>query len=108
MEKAGKAVLFTMRHDGCLTGYQVFLLYPHPDYSYERSATQRTLYVTPEHRGIAVCRFMEFAHSELDREGVIHTFRQEREGGPKYAGLLEHQGFKLVEHVYVRTVKHGD
>jgi hypothetical protein len=51
---------------------------------------------------------MEFSHYELVREGVIHTFRQVREGGPDYSRLLEHQGFSLVERVYVRTVKHGD
>ena len=107
LEDQKKAALYTMRHDGKLTGYQVFLFYAHPDYHNEWSAVQRTLYVTPEHRGIAVAHFMEFAHSELDREGVIHTFRQEREGGPKYSGLLERQGFTLAERVYVRTVKRG-
>ncbi len=108
MEKNGSAKLFTMRQDGKLVGYQVFLIYPNPDYSWDLCAAQRTLYIDPAHRGVSSAHFIRFAHGELKLESVKRVFRQVREGGPDYSGLLTHMGFKPTERVYMMELADGN
>lgn len=103
-ERAGIAKLFTMRHAGKLTGYQVFLVYPHPDHDFELSASQRTLFVYRDHRGIEAAHFMRYAHGELARDGVKHLARQVRVCGPDYSDFLLADGFVEVERVFVKVL----
>lgn len=104
-EQAGEARLFTMRHAGVLTGYQVFFVYRNPDNDFELSALQRTLFVVGAHRGIEAAHFQRWADGELAREGVRNISRQVRVGGPDYSGLLKHDGYDEVERVFVKVVR---
>lgn len=102
-EERGLYRLFTMRHDGELTGYQVFYIGPHPRYPGVPTALQDTLYVTPAKRGIASAHFIRYADEELEREGL----RPIRQVSVKcdYSRLLEHEGYVLVERTYAKQVK---
>lgn len=101
-EALGRLMLFTMRVDGKLVGYQVFALHlHHPRYRNAKSlALQDVLYVAPEHRGPGVLGFIRFADGELKREGwrpIRHS-----SGRKDISSLLLHLDYDRLEETFIK------
>jgi GNAT superfamily N-acetyltransferase len=101
-EANGRMVLFTMRLEGKLIGYQTFALFPyHPRYLEAKNlALQDVMYVAPEHRGIAVLHFILFVDGELRRDG----WRPIRHSSAKknISGLLLHADYEPLEQTFIK------
>lgn len=101
-EERGIVRLFTMRHGGKLTGYQVFFCSHHPRYPQIACAIQDVMYVAPEHRGVASLRFLKFADGILEGDGM-KPMRHASAKNLAFARLLEHCGYQLLEQTFMKA-----
>lgn len=77
MEEAGFVRVFTMRHEGGLTGYQVFFVLFSLDFPDNLISTCRAAYIVPEQRKtFSAGKFLLWADGQLINEGVYSIARQ--------------------------------
>jgi len=104
VEAEGGLVLFTVREEGALAGYAVWLLHNHPHYKSTLVAQSDALYLAPAaRRGRLFARWlghMELALAALGAQKIVCAVKPERD----YGALLERRGFGLMETVYHKWI----
>lgn len=71
LEQMGAFVVFTIREEGELIGYNAFFLNRHIHYGSFLCAQNDVLYLHPEHRrGTTALRFLDFCETELKTMGA--------------------------------------
>lgn len=105
LEDAGKLRMFTVRGDGELIGYAIFIVATGLHYSGSLQAKQDVLFVDPSSRGRgAGIKLLRFADAELAAEGVQLVYHHTKLAHPALGRLLEHLGYEPVETVYSRRL----
>lgn len=96
--EAGVLQFFTVRADGVLIGYAVFVVIPrHPHYAH-RWAHDDILWVAPEHRKSGVGNgLLDFCESELSKNGPVMIHINTKIHAPALAVLLQSRGYENVE-----------
>ncbi len=100
---ASVVYLFTARsHSGELIGYNSFFVSPHLHHENSLQALQDVIYISPEHRGFGA-KFISWCDGYLKSSGVqivMQCLKATHNHGP----MLERQGYKLLDLVYVRRL----
>jgi hypothetical protein len=105
MERAGLARVFTARDQGTLIGYAVLMACFGPcHYRRVNWATQDSIFVSPDHRGPMVLRFLLYQDLSLKAEGFHVVYRHDTLTRP-YGRILLHIGYKLNDRGYVRDLR---
>ena len=105
LEGLGISRVFTARQDGLLIGYAVLMTSPGAlHYRRVSWATQDSLYVSPNHRGPMVLRFLLYQDLCLKADGFQAVYRHDTLTKP-YGRLLLHIGYKLNDRGYVRDLR---
>lgn len=104
VDRSGMLLLCTIRYDGMLAGFVMYLVVRHPHHRTVRSAECDAIAINHTIRGHGIGRMLyEFAEKQLRERGVkfvTHRFRvcyDEQPVFPKW-------GFKLEEHVYKKEL----
>lgn len=95
--------VFTMRVDGKLVGYCVFLVVPHSYYPSTIWAKQECLYVHPKHRGRRAAKFLIWCDEKLRKDGVDVVYRGVNVKND-YSAILERMGYESIERCYMRKL----
>lgn len=103
MHDAGKLIIFTIRDEGELIGYSLFLIDKHIHIRDALCARQDILYVKPERRGFLSLRFMKWCEKRLKKLGVkiIFTSTTTR---LDFGTILKRTGYKAIETVYSKDL----
>jgi L-amino acid N-acyltransferase YncA len=101
LDTTGLLRLFTMRDEGVLVGYQVFIVSPHLHYPSMLWASQDVVYVAPRCRGRAAVRFMRWVDEQLKNEGA-HVILRHVSRKLDFHRTLERMGYYEQEVAYVR------
>lgn len=104
-EDAGFVRLYTMRHEGKLIGYALYLVGPNLHYKSSRQAKQDVLFVTPEHRGgFLGSRLVAFADECLQRDGVQVVAQHVKLEHPALGAVLQRNHYEPVEVTWMRRL----
>lgn len=105
LEDANRLRTYTVRDDGALVGYAVFLVSTGLHYMHSLQAKQDVLFVDPSRRGRgAGIKLIRFADQALADEGVQVVYHHAKLAHPALGRLLEHAGYAPVETVYSRRL----
>jgi GNAT superfamily N-acetyltransferase len=75
LDETGQLHIVSMRDDGWLVGYSMFIVRPHLHYVQSLSAFNDVYYVKPEYRGkLATFRFFQYQEATLKERGVERMF----------------------------------
>lgn len=98
---SGVLRLFTVRDNGALVGYALFVVDKHMHYSGTLFAAQDILFLLPQYRGKRSSDFIAWCDLHLELEGVKMLTRSV---SPKndYSGLLRHHGYEHSETHFMR------
>lgn len=102
---AGVIRFFTVRHQGRLVGYQVFIVSEHLHSRDMVQATQDILYLKPEHRrGLVGYRFLKWCMNQLKEDGiaVVHQVISARND---FGKILERMGYQLEDMTYSKLLQ---
>lgn len=96
--------IFTVRDEGALVGYAMFVVRRNPHYRGSLTAVQDVLYLKPEYRrGMTGVRLLRLSERSLAAEGVQvvyhHVKRTNRVGE-----LLERLGYELTDQLYAKRL----
>jgi GNAT superfamily N-acetyltransferase len=99
---AGLLTFFSVRLDGALVGYAVFMgREKNPHYKTTRWMVSDILYIAPDHRhagvGAGLIRFIEAVFTQ---RGIHVLHIGTKESSPDLATLLQRLGYERVEAVY--------
>lgn len=104
MEAAGMLYVYTVRVDGVLAGYGIYVMRAHPHSQDSIQAYQDALYVSPEYRRGGIGRgLIEYADQELAKEGVEVVYQHVKKIHD-FGRLLESLGYEYVEKVYAKRI----
>jgi hypothetical protein len=103
-EKTGYVRVYTARVDDKLVGYCMMLISKHPHYSNTLCATQDTLYMAPEYRGVQSVKFIKWCDAQLEAEGIDYVFRQVTKK-VDFSRTLESMSYVPVETNYMRKLQ---
>lgn len=107
VEKAGNLRIYTVREQGSLIGYGIFIVNHNKHYRSSFQAVQDVLFVDPEHRGTAGVRLTDFIDMELANDGVQVVYQHVKKAHPQLGKLLLRKGYEEVETIYARRLDHG-
>jgi GNAT superfamily N-acetyltransferase len=105
-EAAGRLRTFTVRIDGQLVGYCLFILSHHPHYKSSLYAMQDVLFLAPEHRGAHIgAQLIRFCEERLRVEGVqVVTQHSKAKRELDLGPLLTRLGYELVDTVWAKRL----
>ena len=101
-EEFGALKVFTIRNEQKLIGYASFFLYKHSHHLNTLHATQDTVYITPQERGIGL-EFSLYCDEQLRLAGATHIHRGMPIGG-HFGKKLEDAGYQAKETIYIRSL----
>ncbi len=105
MEKANSLMILTVRDDGRLIGYSVYIVRPHPHYRTTKWALSDLFWITPKKRGAGVGkRMFEAAEMELRKMGVVVMNTYHKLAHPEAGPLLESLGHEPIEMTYQKVI----
>lgn len=104
LERLGVTRLYTLRRDGVLVGYALFMLSFPPMYAGTKVAVQDVFYVDPAHRGFGAAKFLLWTEQQLKAEGAGAVMRQVRHGAVDYSRSLERTGYLPVNVSYIKVM----
>lgn len=104
IEDAGGVRLFTVREEGRLIGYCLFLVSRHPHYMGSLQAMQDVLYLDPSLRGRLIgYRFINWCDEKLKADGV-QVVMQHTKDTHNFGPMLERMGYEIMYHVFARRL----
>jgi len=99
MDKAGILVLMTVRDDGVMVGYSLFVVMSLTHYKSNTVAMNDIIYVHPKYRGPRVgMRFIEFCHKEL-AQSKVHRICWHIKPVNNWTPILLRMGYRVEEYV---------
>lgn len=99
---AGLLRIFTVRSQGGLVGYAVFVVQTNMHYSQSLQAMQDVLFISEQHRGFGR-KFIEWCDDhlrDLGVQAVYHHVKAAHNFGP----MLERMGYELIDRIYGRRL----
>ena len=100
----GKLKLFTVRNDGNIVGYQLFIIDVHPHYSKTKMAESDAVYLYPEFRkGFIGYNFLKFCIKELHDD--VDVIIMNTKAGTSYDIILKRLKFKIVDYKFALEIK---
>lgn len=104
METAGMLYAYTVRVDGVLAGYGIYIVRTHPHSRDSTQAYQDALYVSPGYRRGGIGRdLIEYADRELAKEGAEVVYQHVKKAHD-FGRLLESIGYEYVEKIYAKRI----
>jgi len=103
MESCGLLRIFTVRDDGDLVGYDIFIVGPHRHAMGSCVAISDAVYVKPEYRGFTAVLLMKKSDKALIDSGVNCIVRNSQTN-TKVQSLLQKMGYTPSELMMIRKV----
>ena len=103
---AGALRTCTVRDDGALVGYALFVVTDTPQCRGSRQASEQALYMDPRYRGWIAMRFLAWCDCALRIEGVQLVLRHVKLAHD-HGRLLQRLGYVAVETVWERRLDGG-
>lgn len=104
-DKAGILRVFTIRDDGKLIGYGIFLLGYSLDRRTLKQAHEGGFFLLPEYRlGRIALKFLEYCDNRLSEDGVNMVIYQSPVGAA-FGEILSRRGYTKVDEVYARRIE---
>lgn len=104
LEKTDMLRLFTVRKDGRLIGYAMFIVTPHSHYTKMMWAIQDVIYVDEAYRfGRLTMRFIDYQDALL-REGGVDVVLRQVSVKVDYSKMLERMGYTEKERGFTRRL----
>ena len=95
---AGLLTLLTVRDEGILAGYAVFLVRPHAHYKGHCWALNDIIWIHPKFRGFALGRaFIKFWDEHFAERGVNVVHVNTKVAHPALAHVLKSCGYRTIE-----------
>jgi len=95
---------YTLRDEGILRGYAVFMLRTNLHYRGSLQAVQDVVYLDPPLRGQRIgARFLDYCDGELRKEQVQVVYHHSKITHD-FGATLEHLGYELIEKIYGRRL----
>lgn len=109
IEEIGIARTYTVRRDGALVGYCVFLVMPHVLYPERVSAHQHFLFIRKDCRGVTAVKFLKWVDEELEKIGahIVCRVVSKNSKAVDYSRTLERMGYTDIEHNYMKVLNGG-
>lgn len=102
-ERLGILRIYTLREEGALKGYALYLIGPSLNYRELLMAQQTLIFVHPQSRGSASAQFVRYIEKQLALDGV-HEVSQSSPARRPIGNWLERLGYTLKESVYVKAL----
>lgn len=103
MQAAGLLHVFEYRlTSGELAGWATFFITRHAHVD-AVVATQDSLYVKREHRGLGAMKFMAWCDAKVGEMGAKYVIRQVTPGCD-YSALLQNMGYRVLEMAFIKKV----
>ncbi len=100
LETQGALWCFTMRQDGKLCGYVIFILSNHPHHKHKTCAKMDLFYVLPQFRaGFNSVKLLKYAEERMGADFVMLSCAH----GSRVDSLYKRMGYSAVETVYVKV-----
>lgn len=104
LEDAGAMRCYTVRSDGALIGYAVFLVRSNAHYKSSLQAVQDVLFLLPEHRnGKIGVGLIFYSEDRLTEEGVQVVFHHVKTTN-NFGKLLTRLEYELVDQIYAKRL----
>jgi GNAT superfamily N-acetyltransferase len=104
-EALDKLRTFTVRVEGELAGYAVYMVNRNPHYMSSLQSVQDVLYLAPEFRGgTRGYRLIKAADEALADEGVQCVYQHQKIAHPALGRLLQKLGYEPVEIIWVKRL----
>ena len=101
MENMDKLRCYTVRKEGELIGYGVFVIDLGLHYATTRQSNQDVIFLLPEYRhGRVGLQFLKYIMAQLIEEGVQVDYQHVKNGHPQLGRLLEYLGYEVVDVIY--------
>lgn len=94
--------IFTVRNDGDLVGYAVFLVVEHPHFKGTTFAMNDVVYIKPEYRLVST-EFFKFIEENLAVDVINFSMNYTQ----PHMKLMQSLGFEPTEIVYHKVVRNG-
>lgn len=98
LDKAGIVRLPTVRKDGIMIGYAIFMLYPLIHYKSHTAAVNDAVFLLPKHRGVVGYKFIKYCHEQMLKEAPRVTWHLKV--AHDWGNVLKHLGYELEEYLY--------
>jgi GNAT superfamily N-acetyltransferase len=100
IERAGLLVTYTVRENGVLIGYALFIIRPsHMHYKGHGWAINDIVWLSPEHRGQKIGeQLMDFVERDMAMRGIAVLHMRTKVLHPHLARLLDRRGYRLIEY----------
>ena len=109
LELDGKLKVYTVRYEGKLIGYGVFMIAFSLKYPSSLQAIQDVLYLAPEYRGESNgYTLIEYCDNALKELGVQVVYQHAKKKHPQLGRLLQSVGYELTDELYARRLDNGD
>lgn len=103
-DEMGKLRIFTVRIDGELVGYAVFMTNFNPHYMSSFQGVQDVLWLAPEHRrGLLGYRLIKYAEETLTAECQV-LYHHQKIAHPALGRLLKMMGYEPVEVIWTKRL----
>jgi hypothetical protein len=93
--------VFTVREDGILVGYAMFVVSPKLHQRLLVCADCTTIYLTEAHRGNKARELVKYAEEQLISSGVAQIQYHAR---PAFKKFFRHLGYEVSDYTYVKDV----
>lgn len=103
LEISNNLNIYTLRVDGKLVGYGVYVVYPHSHHIDMKVAKQDTIYIAKEYRGHALA-FISYCDKMMREEGIDTVMRQVTKFN-NWSLLLNRLNYEEIETVYMKQLK---
>ncbi len=103
MEAVGLLKIFTIRDEGILVGYDIFIVGPHRHAVGSRVAINDMTYVLPEYRGIQAVMLIKKSDKALKEMGASLVVRH-AQCNTQVHSLLERMDYRPSELMMIRKV----
>lgn len=108
MAYAGVLRVFTVRADGVLIGYAVFIIRHHPHYRSSLQANQDILFVDPVWRRATLgLQLVDFCDEALRAEGCQIVYQHVKRAHPALGYIAEQAGYHPIETIYAKRLDVG-
>ena len=105
IELAGNLRCYTVRKDGEIIGYAVFMVHHNLHYRNSLQAVQDVVYLDQAHRGGRTgLKLLRYAEDRLKSEGVEIVMHHVKPEHPALGTLLEFMGYEVIDIVYARKI----
>lgn len=95
--------IYTLRQDGMLKGYNIFVVIVHPEYA-KLTAQHDVMFLHPDVRkGFNAVKFLKWCDNEMKKDGILFV-TQNVTAAKDFSPLLKRIGYQYSETIYIKRL----